>query len=595
MEKLEPSESVAGEPETPARAPRRARRGRFPLAITPAAFGIADLKWSPMLRIPRSVLAASVAINLLGLALPLAILQVYDRIVPNKALETLAMLMLGLASVMVIEAVLRIARSFISGWGGAQFAHGSGIDALQRILYAPTKAKLHEPSNKLLERFNAISTIGDYFGGPSRLLLVDLPFVVLFLTVMALVGGIIVLVPLAVISVFGSVAYLRGLAMKQTLEARAEQETKNYDFIIECLSGIATVKSMSMEPAMLRRFERLQEDTAQINFRAIDAAGRAQILSAMLGTTSMVMMVSFGGILAAYGGLTIGKLACCTLLSGRMIQPLLRTIGIWNEFQAINVARNEMTALFDLPEPKIGDGYASDRLTGSIRIDNLCHNTAGAVDDPLLNVSLNVAPGEFVAFRSGVGNSGSALLEIISGEQIPESGSVTIDGYDIADNHDLIGAAVVFVAQQSALFRGTILENLTLFGHGPSVDDARWATRLIGLEKEINKLPDGYDTSVGEGVTETLSGGFQQLIAIARALARRPKVLLLDEPQAMLDSGADRMLLAGLASLRGEMTILVNSRRPSYAAVACRGFAFNSGRLVPLEAEAEALASKVSA
>ncbi len=531
-----------------------------------------------ILQLPGSALTGSVIINLLGLGLPLVILQVYDRVIPNNAYETLTMMMLGLVGVVIVEAFLRLSRAYVVGWSATQFTHSASIDAMNRFLNAPNGGTVDLPPSKINDRFNAIGTLGDFYGGQSRLILLDVPFMLVFLAVLFFVGGLVALVPIAIAVGVAIESARRGRHMRRTLEDRHSHDDKRYDFLMECLSGIQTLKALGMEPFMLRRFERLQETTARIHFQMIELTSHAQTTGLTLANASTVLMVSIGAVYAIQGEMTIGTLSCCTLLTSRMIQPMLRAIGVWNELQTIQLAYEHSKTLFDLPEPVSAFNTIGDAFRPEVRLSGV--SFVQGANTLVESTDLIVEPGEYVAITGNDDGSKSALIDLIWGAELPSSGTVAIGGVDPATHRFALASKIGYVAEKPVMFKGSILDNMTLFGEGPSVDDVRWACRSIGVENAIHRLPAGYDTPLGDGGVETLPGGFLQRIAIARAIAKRPQLLLLDEPQAFLDSDSDRRLIEFLTEYRGNTTVIIATSRPSYFKVADRVFDMNANRLI---------------
>ena len=232
-----------------------------------------------LLRMPWSVVAASAAINLLALALPLTILQVYDRVIPHQSIETLTMLLLGLVVVVAIDAVLRISRAYVIAWAATRFTQAAVVTAFDRVMLAPGRALERDPSARQLQKIQAVQRLGEFYGGRSRLVLLDLPFVLVFIAIMALIASALAVVALVVLIVFSAVTMHMGRMLKLAIERRDAQDTKIYDFIADVLTGITTLKGHAMEPMMLRRFERLQRSAAEMDFRAIETGIRSEARS----------------------------------------------------------------------------------------------------------------------------------------------------------------------------------------------------------------------------------------------------------------------------------------------------------------------------
>jgi ATP-binding cassette, subfamily C, bacterial LapB len=529
-----------------------------------------------LLRMPVSVVAASVAINLLALALPLTILQVYDRVIPHQAVETLAVLLIGLIITVAIEAVLRIARAYVTAWGATRFTQVALGAAFARVIFAPRRAYEQDPATRHLQRIQSVQRLGEFYGGRSRLLLLDLPFVVVFIAVMGLIAGPLALVALAVLITFSGVTVSMGRRLKRAIEERDAQDAKIYDFMADVLTGIATVKGYAMERMMLRRFERLQGSAAVIDFRAIETGILSEAKVNSLGNVTLVAMVTFGALLAIDDKMTIGLLSACTLLSGRVIQPILGAASLWNEVQRMRLGLEQVRALFDLPEPPGRAPPAAAAPPAVTLAGAVVSEGARRLVEP---VDLTIAPGTIVAFTGQDTRCRAALLALIAGEIAPQEGRVTIGEADPRELRGSRPGAVSVVAPSPSFFKGTILDNLTLFGHGPSAQEACGAVTLVGADRDIDRLPRGYATELGEGVAETLPPGLLKRLTLARALAMRPAVIVLDEPQAFLDGDADRQQLACLGRIRGLATIVMGSSRPSYVAIADRAFECRDGRV----------------
>ena len=279
------------------------------------------------------VLMASLVINITSLALPLVILQVYDRILPNNATDTFALMISALLFAALIELFLRISRSTILAWKGAQFEHANMMESLEHILHADIVKFESNTVGRYLNKVDAIKQIREFYSGQTILMLVDLPFVAVFLALIWVFSKELVFVPLVVIAVFAVVSYVMGKKLKLTLEDKSETSERKQNFLIELLQGMHIVKSMALESQMMRRLERLQGHSAH----SIYELSRINSVIQSIGATfSQVVMMGFVGIGAIYvvnGNLTIGALAAGTMLSGRVMQPALKAMGLWTQLQ----------------------------------------------------------------------------------------------------------------------------------------------------------------------------------------------------------------------------------------------------------------------
>ena len=302
-----------------------------------------------MATMPSDVLAASVVINLLGLALPLAILQVYDRIVPQVAMATLTFLIVGICGALVLETVLRIARGHVIAWAAMKRAWRANVDAASRVALAPAKQVDAQPAARWIQRLQAVATISEFEISPAPLVLIDLVFVVIFLALLVATSGWLAAIPIIVFLFFGISAIRRGQKLRSASTERQVAEAKIRDFLMEALNGIVTVKALGTEQQILRRFERLSEQAARCTQNIVQLADDAQSTGSLISILTQIATSTVGAILAINGQISIGVVACSTMLAGRVIQPLLRLVAAWNEIQGVLVAQEVVKPIFDLP------------------------------------------------------------------------------------------------------------------------------------------------------------------------------------------------------------------------------------------------------
>lgn len=537
------------------------------------------------LRLPRSIIVASVISSILGLALPLAVLQIYDRILPNQTVETLTLLTIGLFAAFALDAVLKVLRSYLLGWNAVRSGFDAQLTAVIGLLRAPHEKIEKEPPAIWVDGFEAVRELSAFEGGQSRLLTLDIPLAGIFLVVLGLVGGVLIFVPILLVIGFGALAALRGQQLKKVLTSRSEHDNRKHDFLVEVLTGVHTVKGLAMESMIMRRFERLQKSSAIASYQTILLGNKLQSLGNLFANLMMISVVSVGALMVMAGSLSIGGLACCSLLSGRLTQPVLRGIGMWTEFQNVQLAQERTKKFENLEVAPDGPVAATYNITGAVSLNDVGFEYPGSKQKTALSgISLQIRPGEFVGIKGEDGSGRSTLVKLITGELKPTTGSVVIGGLESCpDREQLQVNDVAYVSANSATFNGTILENITMFRSGGAIEAAQKAAKLIGLENDIHHLPDGYDTPLAQGVAHTLSSGFLQRVAIARALARSPKILIFDEANTMLDFRSDLALRQGLEKLKGKMTAIIISNRPSFLAVADRSFSLDAGVLTPFE------------
>ncbi len=530
--------------------------------------GFARLLGKTLAGLPADVLGASVIINLLGLALPLAILQVYDRIVPNAATATLTLLVIGVFCAVVLETALRIARSHVIAWAGMKLAWNANVEAASRIAMAPAELVDGQPAARWIQRLNAVAAISEFHVSPSPLVLVDLVFAAIFLALLIAGSGWLAAVPVTVFLLFGIVAIGHGRELRAATAGRITAEARIRDFLIEVMNGIVTVKALGAEQQILRRFERLSQQAAAHTHAVVRLSDDAQSMASMMSTLTQIATATMGAILAVQGVISIGVVACSTLLAGRVIQPLLRLVSAWNEIQGVMVAEEMAKPVFHLPRRNRLKAQEPQVLGEPARLsfDGVVFSHGG--QKTVLNgASLDIGAGEIVALSGPDDLGKSTVARLAAGHLAPDRGTVLLGGTPLA----MCGSgSVALVDGGNAIIRGSVLNNLTLFRDVERLSAAVEAVRLIGLEGDINRLPRGYDTPLGGAASETLPTSFLQRIVIARALAGKPRLLILDEANNAFDHASEQALSQGLTALRGRLTILIVTNRPSFAAIADR-------------------------
>jgi ATP-binding cassette, subfamily C, bacterial LapB len=552
------------------------RRSARAVRKSPVSFASLDGSLVHEPTVPAAIYFASFVINLLALALPLSIMQVYDRVIPNRSFSTLAWLFFGLAIALIIDFVLKTSRSVLLSWQATRFARNVENEGVARFLRAPNGGFEREPAAVHVNRYGAAAALADYHSGQARLVLIDLPFVVIALSVMAIVGGAMVLVPASLFFGFAGLAIGRAREFRRILDARTTQDNRKYDFIAEVLTGIHTVKVMAMEPQMQRRFERLQEAVAKTTMSSISTGQANQTAALLFGSVSQLVVVAIGGSQVINDQLTMGALAACTMLSGQILQPLLRAISFWTEKETVDHRRAEVKSLLDLPSAEVR--LETDTpVKGNIRFENVVYRHPTDLNHTLAVGDISIEAGAMIGLKGKESSGRTTLLKLIQGEIEPTAGRVTVDGVStLAPQFAAVRRHIAYVGAVPAIFSGTIMENLTMFGPEKR-DFARKMAQLLGLEATINLLPDGYETKLGEGIGDDLPMSIAQQINIVRALTNRPRVLALDEANMLLDAIAEPALIKALNVLRGSLTVLVVTHRPSLLALCDQQIALEDG------------------
>lgn len=469
---------------------------------------------------------ASLLINCVALALPLTMLQVYDRILPNANIATLDLLVLGVGAAIVLEIFLRYQRESLAAGIAARFEHRGHVHSLTRLLRMPMADFEKDGGGSHLERLAAVDQLRDQVGGRSFIALVDFPFVFLYLAVILFLGQELVLVPLALAGLFTVIAVAQGLLLQKVVEKTSEQDERRQNFMIETLGGIHTVKALAAEAQMLRRFERLLENAIGGRRQVALRNASVQMMAALFSQVTTVLVVAGGALMVMDNRMTVGSLAACTMLAGRITPVIQGALGIWLRRQTLRVARRRVNSTFAIPEAD--PRPALPAATGAARLEvvGVSHGTREDGRTLLRDISLSVAPGEAISIRGGNGSGKSLLLWLMTGQLTPDQGRVMLDGVDLSTvDPASLSRHVGYLSDQGELVRGTLLENLTLFDRERETAAMKVADEL-GLNDVAAYLSQGFEAKLGGRIADILPRGVVQRIAIARVLAMEPRVIL---------------------------------------------------------------------
>lgn len=528
-----------------------------------------------------SVLISSLIINILALAMPVVILQVYDRIIPNQAMASFTLLMAGLVVVVIADTLLKICRSMLLSWEGARFDHRESMHAMNHILDAETVAYKSKSTSFYLDKMHSLEQIQEFYSSQSILLAMDLPFVLIFLALIWVIAGPLILIPIVLLGIFIVVSSRTGRHLHNALKQRSTMEERRQSFIVETLTGIHTIKSMAMESLMLRRYERLQKQSAESVSELARINSTVEGIGATISQLAVVCFASIGSIFVIDGTLTVGALAAGTMLSSRVLQPGLSAMKIWTQFQTVRLAHEKVAELYSMEEEKSGDVKPENGIEGKIELNNVTFKYPSQTDNLLENVSLTINAKDSISITGNNGVGKSTLISLLSGFIHPDEGEITIDGVNIFDyNIEFLRAQIGIVPQHGLLFEGTILENMTLYREGEAIDQAIELSKILGLDEIVTRLPSGLDTQVGGAAVDTLSEGVRQKIIMVRSLVGHPRIMLFDDANANFDIKNDARLHEVIKKFKKEKTLVIISHRPSFLKLCDRHFTLKDKKLI---------------
>jgi ATP-binding cassette subfamily C protein LapB len=509
------------------------------------------------------VAAAAVLINIFGLVTSLFSMVVYDRVIPNNAMSSLVALSIGFGIVIIFDFLLKMLRSYFVDVAGADIDYEVGKRVFAKLLAIRLDHK-QGSTGALAGMMRELEALRDFFASATMSALVDLPFLLLTVIVIWIIGGKLVIVLLVIIPLVLLTAWATNPALERLTAQTMREGLSKQAVLVETIGGLETVKASGAGPMLSRRWLTAvrQQSGSSLRQRLISAI--AITVAGSASTVSYAAVVIVGVNLIAARELTSGGLIACSLLSGRAIAPLTTISQLLGRLSATRTAYRQINAMMEQPsEGPAGEPLKLARIAGRIEFRNVSFRYPGASEPALQGISFTIQPGERVALLGRVGSGKSTITRLILGLYPPADGLVMIDGTDLRQIDPATLRAQMGVAMQdSVLMTGSVRENISLGRSG--VDDAEVlrAAELSGTHQFMGQLANGYDLKLADR-GEGLSGGQRQSIAIARALAGRPPMLVFDEPSASMDAQTEQALIDRLQSeVQGRTMVLVTHRQP---------------------------------
>lgn len=526
------------------------------------------------------LILSSLVINLLGLIFPIAVLQFYDRIIPQKSYGTLTVLIGVIILALIGETILKILRGYVSAWSSARFTYNMGAKLFRHLLYADlSQIRLVSPGI-YLDKFNSAESIREYYCGQNLTLLVDLPFIAVYLALMFFISPYLSVIPLLVIIVMVYTGVWSGIETFKQMESKSNMSEVKSKFLIEMISGIHTIKALGMEEQFLRRYERLHQREIMSNYEFIQKTSENTRNSSFYSQLAVILTGFIGGVLVIYHVLSVGGLAASILITGRLMLPVTKLITYLEKKQQLNIAKDDLQFILKY-QPEYADGLLRlDTLDGDIKLSNVSFKYPSSEIYIFKDINLHVLPKQNIVLHGGLFSGKSTLLRLISSLYKPVEGIIEVDGHNLKDlDLDSYRRKVAYMSESGELFSGTIMENLTLFEVDKYANEAKELAKVLGFHDIVESMPQSYDTMVGTGTVDLLSKGHKQLILIIRTLLNDPQLILFDEANLSLDIDSDVRLRKYLVSKKGTCTMILVTHRPSLIETGDRHFRLEHGKL----------------
>lgn len=526
------------------------------------------------------VALAAVMVNLFAYIISLFTLVVYDRVVPNLAFDSLTVLAIGLGFVLIFDFILRILRAYFIDIAGADMDRDIGSDFFEKIMdirLASRRGSTGEVAGLMRE----LETLRDFFASATLISIVDVPFIILTLIFIAMIGKWVVLVPLILIPITIAAALLSQPALDRLSRKSLQTGLGKQTVLVESIGAIEMVKTAGAQRLLRKRWLAALEGQSSASVKQRLVSNIAVTVAASASSVCYAGVVIVGVFLIANQSISMGGLIAASILASRAIQPLGQIAAMLSRLALTRTAYRQLNQLMDDQVDGIGNAaLRPSAIRGRIELRNVSFSYPGAAERALDNVSLSIEPGEKVGIIGRIGSGKSTVTRLILGLYEAEEGLVMVDGTDVRQlDPNLLRANIGTALQEPVLLSGSVRENIVLDRAHIDDDEMLRASEVAGSHTFMGRIPNGYELRLrdrGEG----LSGGQRQAISLARALAGRPPILIFDEPTSAMDAMSEAQLIERLKQEVSDRTLVVVSHRINLLQLASRLIVIENGRVV---------------
>ena len=528
------------------------------------------------------VLLASFFIQIFALITPMIFQVVIDKVLVHRGLSTLEVLAAGLAVVSLFDVLLSGLRSYL-------FAHTSnridvelGARIFKHLVALPLNYFQARRVGDSVARVREIETIRQFLTGSAITLVLDIFFGIIFIAVMFLYSPTLAWIIVATIPIYVTLAVVVTPIFRTRLEEKFRRGAENQAFLVESITGIETIKAMAVEPIMQRKWEDQLASYVGASFRTQVLGTVANQLTSLVSKGTTVLTLLVGARLVISNDLTVGELVAFNMLAGQVTGPVLRLAGIYQEFHQVRISVDRLGDILNTqPEPRPSAQAAQGgEIMGDIRLERVAFRYRPDAQPVLSDINIEIPAGQVIGVVGPSGSGKSTIAKLMQRLYVPEQGQVLIDGRDISlADPAWLRRQIGVVLQENVLFNQTVRENIALAMPAASLAQVVAAAELAGAHEFIGKMPNGYDTMIGERGA-SLSGGQRQRIAIARALLGNPRILIFDEATSALDYESESIIQANMRQIVQGRTVIIIAHRLSTVRSADRIITIENGRIV---------------
>ena len=509
------------------------------------------------------IILASLFIQVFALTTPLFMQVVIDKVMLHQGYDTLDVLALGLICVIIFETLLGGLRAYLFSHTSFRIDLGMGNDLFKKLIHLPLDYYRARQTGETAMRIREADNVRAFLTGSTIPTAIDLVFAVVFIIVMYLFSPTLTFIVLASLPFYLLISYISSPLLQKRLSEKSKLASDSQSFLVETVSSIETLKSMSSERNLQRKWEKKLSEFTKASF----TANKLQMFSTqgtqLIQRAVMVATLYMGSLLVLKAELTVGGMVAFNMLSSRVGAPITNLFKLWQEFQQMRVSMERLRDIMEREEESQGGQSLDIELKGDIVLNQVSFHYPGQDGKALDDVSLEMKSNTITGVVGPSGSGKSTLVRLLQLLHLPDSGQITIDGLDISRlDVESVRSAIGVVLQDNQLFTGSVMDNIRLGDPLASDEAVINAAKIAGANTFIQSLPQAYDSLVGERGT-MLSGGQRQKIAIARAIVRNPRILVLDEATSALDAESENYLMENIPALSKDKTIMIIAHRLS--------------------------------
>lgn len=514
-------------------------------------------------RVLIEVFIASFFVQLFGLANPLMVQIIIDKVIVQNSVDTLQVLGIFLVVIAIFEAVLTTLRTYLFVDTTNRIDMSLGSEIIDHLLRLPLRYFERRPVGEISTRVNELENIRQFMTGTALTVVLDAVFSVVYIVAMVIYSPLLTAVALGIVPVFVGLTIVFSPIIRRQLRVKAERNAQTQSYLVEVMTGIQTVKAQNIELRSRWQWQEKYANYVSAGFQTVITSTFASSMSNFLNKLSGLLVLWVGAYLVLKQELTLGQLIAFRIIASYVTSPILRLAQIWQNFQETALSLERLADIVDSPQEAEQDrqNIPMPLIKGAVKYENISFRFKSHGPLQLYNVNLEFQPGTFVAIVGQSGAGKSTVTKLVSRLYEPESGRILIDGYDIGKVELYsLRRQIGVVPQDTLLFDGTVQENIALTNPDSTTEEVIEAAKVAAAHEFIMQLPNGYNTRVGERGA-ALSGGQRQRIAIARTVLQQPRILVLDEATSALDYSTEQQLCINLIDAFHDRTVFFITHR----------------------------------